>query len=158
MPRRPPLPSEVTQCWTTDEIDLALRRLQRRIHDIEALRTDEVRHRDPHLRNVERSIRDTIHEIFGIASQEFYRHEHFKIDNSPPIVGTQVDDLGASDEQRQAQFVERIPGAISRIRGLVDSLEARREELAGRGGRNAWTIHAEGEMEAPRRRHYLTSN
>ena len=129
MPRRPHLPSEVTQCWTTDEIDLAIRRLQRRIHDIEALQTDEMRHRAPHLRNVEQSIRDTILETFGIASPQFYRHELFKIDNGPPIMGSDVDDLGV-DELRQAQFVERIPGAVARIRGLVDSLREIREALA----------------------------
>ena len=43
MPRRPHLPSEVTQWWTTDEIDLAIRRLQRRIHDIDAY-SAEVEH------------------------------------------------------------------------------------------------------------------
>ena len=130
MPRSPHLPPEVTRFWTTDEIDLATRRLERRIHDIEALQADGVRHRDPHLRNVEHSIRDTIHEVFGIASQEFCRHEHFTINNSPPIMGTHVDDLGALDALRQAQFVDWIPGAITRIRGLIDSLEAKREELA----------------------------
>ena len=134
MPRSPPLSPEVIQFWTTDEIDLAIRRLERRIYDIEALQADGVRHRDPHLRNVEHSIRDTIHEIFGIASQEFYRHEHFKIDNGPSIMATHVDDLGALDELRQAQLVERIPGAITRIRGLIGSLAEKRQRTGRAGG------------------------
>ena len=130
MLRRLPPPPEVPQFWTTDAIDLAIRRLERRIHDIEALQEDGVRHRDSHIRNVEHSIRDTIHEIFGIASLQFYRHEQFTIDNGPSIMGTHVDDLGALDELRRAQFVEQIPGAVARIRGLVDSLQKKREELA----------------------------
>ena len=130
MPRRLPPPAEVTQFWTTDKRNLAIRRLERRIHDIAALHADGVRHRDPRVRNVEHSIRDTIQEIFGIASQQFYRHEHFKIENGPSITGTHVDDLGALDALRQAQFVERFPGAITRLRGLIDSLEEKREELA----------------------------
>ena len=99
------------------------------MHDIEALQADGVRHRAPRLQNVEHSIRDTILEIFGITSQEFYRHEHFKIDNGPSIMGTHVDDLSALDGLRQGQFLERIPGAITRIRGLIDSLEAKRQYL-----------------------------
>ena len=123
------LPPEVAQAWTTDEIDVAIRRLERYIHDIEALQADGVQHHAPHLRHVERSIRDTILEIFGIASQEFYRHEHFTIDNGPSVIDTHVGDLGALDELRQAQFVQRIRGAIARIRGLIDSLEKQRAEL-----------------------------
>ena len=42
----------------------------------------------------------------------------------------QSDDRGALDERRQAQFVERLPGASARLRGLIDSLEEQREELA----------------------------
>ena len=99
-------------------IDLATR--------IEALRTDGVRHRDSRLRTVERSICDTILEIFGIASPQFHRHECFEVDTGPSIPGTRVDDLCASDELRQAQCVERISGAIARIRGLIDSLEEKR--------------------------------
>ena len=123
------LPPEITQFWTTDEIYLATSRLEGRIHDVEALQVHGVRHRDPNLRNVERRIRDTILEIFGIVSQQFYRHERFKIDDGPSFMGTHFDDLGALDALRQAQFVERIPGAIARIRGLIDSLEEQREEL-----------------------------
>ena len=126
MPRRLPFSLETSQFWTTDEIDLAMSRLERRIHDIEALHADRMCHRDAHVRDVEQSTRDTVHEIFGIASQEFYRHEFFKIDNGPLIMSAHGDDLDALDERRQAQFVERIPGAVTRIRGLVDSLEAKR--------------------------------
>ena len=118
-------PSEITRFWTTGEIDLAIRTLERRIHDIEALPADGVHHCDPRLRNLEQSIRDTILEAFGIASPQFYRHEFFKIDNGPPIMGADVDDLGEVNELRQAQFVER-------IRGLVDSLQEIREALAAR--------------------------
>jgi hypothetical protein len=127
-----PLPPEITTCWTTGEVDLAIRTLEQRIHDIEALHADGVRYGDAHLRNVEQSIRDTILETFGIASQQFYRYEFFKIDEGPSIIGSHVDDLGAVDELRQAQFLGRIPGAITRIRGLIDSLEGQRGGLVER--------------------------
>ena len=129
MPYLFPPPSEITRPWTTDEIDLAISQLERRIHGVEALHAGGVRYRTPNLQNVEQSIRDTILEIFGIASPEFYRHEHFTIDNGPPIMGAHIDDLCALAERRRGQFIEGIPGAIARIRELIDSLEEKREEL-----------------------------
>ena len=95
----PPLP-EITRFWTTGEIDLAIKTLEQHIHDIEALQAKGVRHRAPHIRYVEQSIRDTIRETFGIASPQFYRHDFFKIDNGPLIMRSDVDDLGAVDELR----------------------------------------------------------
>ena len=104
-------------------------------HVIEAFQVDGVGRRAPRLRNVEESIRNTIHELFGIASQQFYRHEFFKIDNGPSTMSTPV---GASDELCQAQFVEGIPGAVARMRGLIDSLEEKREELTEAKAAAVW--------------------
>ena len=89
-----------------------------------------MRHRDSRLRTVEQSACDTIPEISRIASQQSCRHEDVKIDDGPSIMGTHVDDLGASEELRQAQLVERIPGATTRIRGLLDALKEKRGEPA----------------------------
>ena len=161
MLRRLPLPPEITRFWTIDEIDLAIGRLERRIRDIEALQANRVRHRAPHFRDVERSIRDTILEIFGIASQQFYRHEYFTIDDGPSIIGADVEDLGTSDEWRQAQFVERIPGAVARIRELVDSLQEKRKELAAPKATPVEPLRrrAPSVRSRPRRRcHHLASN
>lgn len=130
MPRQPGSPAEIIQFRTTDQIDAAIRKLERRIQDIEAIGADGVRHRDARVQNVQHSIRDTIQEIFGSGSQQLDRHRYFKVDNAPHIAGTNFDDLGELEERRQAKFVEGISGAITRIRGLIDHLDEKREELA----------------------------
>lgn len=70
MAPRATLPSQpqIVQFHQAAKIDRAIRRLKRRIEDIEQLRSDGVTHRDASVRNVQDRIRDTIQEMFGTDS------------------------------------------------------------------------------------------
>src|SRR5262249_37350036 len=55
-------------------IETTITKLKRRIVDIERLRTENIRHDDDRVDNVEHAVRDTIREEFGKDSAEFQRH------------------------------------------------------------------------------------
>ena len=118
----PPPPPESRQFRDTAEIDLAIAKLQRRVNDIEKLGTNRVRSDDAQVGVVQRDIRNTIRDVFGQNSPEFRAHEYFEIDDGPQYVEPQA---------YQEQFEERIPGATTRVQGLIARLVEKREELAG---------------------------
>ncbi len=70
MAPRATLPSQpqFVQLHQPAEIDSAIRRLKRRIEDIEQLRSDGVTRRNASARNVQDRIRDTIQKMFGTDS------------------------------------------------------------------------------------------
>ncbi len=129
---QPPQPPEIRQFRTTGEIDATIVKLRRRVADIEKLRSDNVRHDDARVDNVEHSVRDTIREEFGKDSPEFQRHAGFKIDDTPPTM--RLDYFGSGgrnfDAEDQRKFAGQISGAITRVDDLVRRLEERRADLA----------------------------
>jgi uncharacterized protein (TIGR02391 family) len=132
MPRRvalPPQPPEIRQFRTTGEIDATTVKLKRRIADLEKLRSDNVRHDDDRVDNVEHAIRDTIREEFGKDSPEFKRHDYFKIDDGPRYVRSDFSGGGNYDAADQQRFVAAIPGAITRVEDLVRRLDEKRADL-----------------------------
>lgn len=71
---RPPQPPDVRQFRIVAEIETTITKLKRRIVDIERLRTENIRHDDDRVDNVEHAVRDAIREEFGKDSAEFQRH------------------------------------------------------------------------------------
>ena len=129
---QPPQPPEIRQFRTVGEIDAAITKLRRRVADIELLRTDNIRHDDPRVENVEHAVRDTIREEFGKDSPEFNRHNYFEIDDSPRSV-RMASPFGGHhdyDAEYQQEFVEAIPGAIVRVSDLITRLEEKRADMA----------------------------
>lgn len=126
----PPPPPDIREFRDTSEIDRAVGKLQRRIADIDALKTDGVRWDDARVDNVQHDVRDTIRDVFGSGSPQFRRLEYFKIDDSPGEMVGMFEDLDELSERTQAEFVSQIPGATTRIEGLIRQLQEKREELA----------------------------
>src|SRR5438876_5191431 len=119
----PPPPPSPRVFRTTTEIDRAVSKLRKRIQDIEALRAPGVSHRDAQVDNVEHAIRDTIREEFGEGSSQYDRHRYFEIDDGPKYMMGFNESERAFDARGQAQFEQRIPGAVKRIEGLIVQLE-----------------------------------
>jgi uncharacterized protein (TIGR02391 family) len=106
-----------------DEIDNAIRKLERRENDIVALHNDGVSYHDARVGNVERAIRDTVRDIFGANSPEFRDHEYFRIDRSSRKY------LDEGFDFYQQRFLSAIEDARTRVRGLLDRLLEQREDL-----------------------------
>jgi uncharacterized protein (TIGR02391 family) len=104
-------------------------KLQRRIEDLESLTRDNVDCSDDRVDNVEHSIRDTIREVFGEGSTQFDRHRHFRINDGPVRMVGMFEDPHAAHASRQREFVADLPGAVTRVRGLIAALAEKREEL-----------------------------
>jgi len=127
---QPPQPPEIRQFRTTAEIDSTIVKLKRRIGDLDRLRSDNVRHDDDRVENVEHAIRDSIREEFGKDSPEFNRHNYFKIDDGPQYVRSDFMGGGNYDSEDQQRFVAAIPSAITRVADLIQRLEEKRADLA----------------------------
>jgi uncharacterized protein (TIGR02391 family) len=125
---QPPQPPDVRQFRTAAEIDATITKLRRRVADVEKVRTDNLRHDDARVDNVEHAVRDTIREEFGKDSPEFRRHAYFKIDDGPRYVSSDFMGGGDTDMEDQQRFVATIPGAITRVEDLVRRLEERRAD------------------------------
>jgi uncharacterized protein (TIGR02391 family) len=134
-PRRtaqPPQPPEIRQFRIVAEIETTITKLKRRVSDIEKLQTEKVRHDDDRVDNVEHAIRDTIREEFGKDSPEFRRHAYFQIDDGPRPRTVRSDFFGGGgnwDGEDQQRLIAAIPGAISRLEGLIDRLEEKKAHL-----------------------------
>src|SRR5437016_14296423 len=76
-PRRQshPPPPEIKQ-FTTDEIEQGIRKLRRRIEEVNALDPQRVRYDDQAILDAEQVIRNAILEIFGLNSSE-YLADHY---------------------------------------------------------------------------------
>ncbi len=68
------------------EVKQAIKKLRRRVDEVQKLKEDSVRHDDPKKTAIETKIRDTIREIYGPHSPQFERHQrHFISHNPDPV-------------------------------------------------------------------------
>src|SRR4051812_2537772 len=108
----PPRPPIQPRQFSLAEIDPAIKKLRRRIDDVNNLDPRTVRYDDARIDNVERSIRETIREVFGDTSPEFNDHAHHAIWHG----GMNYMD---SDGQRQSKFAAGIPQTVTMLEGLI---------------------------------------
>lgn len=127
---QPPEPHDVRRFTDTAEVDAAIAKLRRRVADINAIRDEQVPYNEARVDNVEHAIRDAIREVFGKDSPEFNRHAYFQIDDGPKSIRFSYGGRGPDHLGNQRKFAERIPGALVRIEGLIQSLEERKVDLA----------------------------
>ena len=112
---------EVKQ-FALEEIDAGIRKLRRRIEEVNALNSSKVRFDDARIKTAESNIRDTIREVFGPNSPEFHDHEYHDIWHG----GYNYLDR---DEIRQKKFVAGIPQTITMLEGPIGRLEEKRADI-----------------------------
>jgi diguanylate cyclase (GGDEF)-like protein len=140
----PPLPpARVFE--SVADIDRAIEKIRRRIKDVERLASDHVSHRDAVVDNVEHAIVDTIREEFGEGSPQFHRHNYFRIDDGPMRMMGFSENPRAFDAHKQHQFEQRLPGAITRLQGVIQQLEERRADFAQD---NAASLAGDAQLDA----------
>ena len=111
--------------FTLEEADSAIRKLRRRIQEVDDLR-EGLGYADQAKTTAESNIRETIREVFGVRSPEFEEHEHHRIWHGGYNTGDTAGVL-------QAKFTAGIPQTIQMLEGLIARLEEKREDLnAGR--------------------------
>jgi len=119
--RNEPPPLEIKK-FTIQEIDHGLKKINRRIEDVAKLLDNRVLFDDTKADNVEANIRETIREIFGQNSPEFRDHQHHKIWHG----GYNILD---NDGIRQSKFEAGIPQTITMLKGLIERLEEKHEDI-----------------------------
>src|SRR5713101_7580830 len=125
MPKRPADPPAVEPrtFGSVEEIDRGIAKLERRVSDLETLDMAAARRDDTGADKVVRSnVCETIREVFGSNSPEFREHEHLSFFAGPTFMGMSNAEIVTAKERGRIQ-------AIGIVRGLIDRLKEKREDL-----------------------------
>lgn len=108
---------------STDEIDHAIAKLERRVKELEVLDVAVAINGDTGADDVAISnVRETIREVFGTNSPEFREHEYIRLWAGAMFMGMERHEIIASTERGRIQ-------TIGIIRGLIDRLKEKRDDL-----------------------------
>jgi uncharacterized protein (TIGR02391 family) len=126
-PRRPGPPSPPgPKVLTPDDMQQGIRKLQRRIAEVEALKRDQVRRDSERVRAAELNIRETIRDIFGEGSAEFRAHGSHAIWHGPRF---SIRARPVSDYELEGQFTEGLSRTVEMLETLIGRLEEKLEDL-----------------------------
>jgi uncharacterized protein (TIGR02391 family) len=114
-------PEIIPKTFTVQEIETGIRKLQRRIAEVQELEKTDLRNREL-VHNVERSIRETIREVYGHQSPEFHDHQYHDVWEGAHIMG--MGEHAVIQNTRAG-----IPRTITMITGLIKRLEEKRLDL-----------------------------
>jgi len=113
-----------SKTFTLSEIDAGIRKLRKRIEEVQALDPRQVAYDDARVATVASNIRETIREVFGTNSPEYHEHRHHQIwHGSRGII------LDGDTSNFQQQFAEGIPQSVTTLTGLIARLEEKREDI-----------------------------
>lgn len=125
----PKTPQFESKQLSLSDIELGIKKLNKRISEVEELDPQALANDDPIGGKVERRIRDTVAEIFGDnsreAQQDFYNPSIYY--NPGPAMRAGYGEYG-SDET--PYYVDGIKKMVVDLRGLIEKLEERREDLS----------------------------
>ena len=105
-----------------EDIRRGIKKLKRRIDDVNNLESGQVSHDDRIVANVKNDIRETIREVFGSNSPEFNEHQYHEIWHGGYNV---MDD----DTTSQDKFTAGIPQTVKMLEGLIKRLGEKRMDL-----------------------------
>lgn len=114
-----PVPKDTAHRASVD-IDKAIKKLRATIEQTRKLQNQEIAFDDPKVDSTQKNIRDSIRDIFGSDSTEYYDHSQHKIWHGGQI-------YLESRSQRQQKFIAGIPHTVSMLEGLISRLEDRRK-------------------------------
>ncbi len=120
--KRPPEPEIIVKQFTVSEIDTGIRKLRRRVEEVNGLATDKVQYDNARVKTAETNIRETIRDVFGPQSPEFHDHEYHDIWHGGHTV---YDDEATG----QYKFTEGVKQTVVMLEGLISRLEEKREDL-----------------------------
>jgi uncharacterized protein (TIGR02391 family) len=129
MARVPPDPPvEAREFRSVDEIDRSIKKLERRVSEVESLNAQAAVMEETGAETVvESNVRETIREIFGNESAEFREHRYLRVWAGSMWINMPKHELVAG--------IDRGKTAVAKIlRNLIDRLREKREDLEGSGG------------------------
>lgn len=110
---------------SVDEIDRGITKLERRLKELEGLDVAAAIAGDTGADDVAVSnLRETILDVFGPNSPEFREHQYIRLWAGPMYMNMPRHEIIASTERGRIQ-------TIGIVRGLIDRLKEKREDLAG---------------------------
>jgi len=123
-------PPVVAKEFTVQEIDIGIKKLRRRIADVQQLDPNKISYDDAEVDSIEQRIRETIREIFGSSSPQFKDYQYLAIwheleseDYSP------WHEAESSHHSAQRKFSAGIPQTMKKLQGLITWLEEKRKDL-----------------------------
>jgi len=128
MPKKnEPPPLESREFRSPEEIDAAIRKIQRRIAELEQLDVKTaVIHRKADIEVAESNVSETVREVFGDNSTEYREHRAFNIWEGSMHVNM------SNPELIQRREAGRLNG-IGILKGLIVRLNEKREDMQGGG-------------------------
>ena len=112
----------VVKKFTVSEIDTGIRKLRRRVDEVNKLALDGVNYDDARVKTAEANIRETVRDIFGSQSPEFHDHEYHDIWHG----GYNYLD---GEPKLQGKFIEGIKDTVVMLEGLISRLKEKEEDL-----------------------------
>jgi predicted nucleotide-binding protein len=109
--------------FTIEEIDYGIKKLRRRLAEVNGLDPAQIEYSDHRVNTIESNIVETIREVFGPKSPEFREHEHHEIWYGPSIMGEDPYTI-------QQNFAAGIPMTLSMLAGLIKKLEEMKLDIA----------------------------
>jgi len=103
-------------------IDRGIKKLKRRIEEVQSLNPQQIQFNDQRINNVESNIKETIRDIFGQNSPEFHDHQYHDIWDDGHVIGM-------SEMECQHNFAAGISQTITMLEGLIQRLEERKLDL-----------------------------
>lgn len=118
-----PAPFLEVRQFTVPEIDTGIRKIKRRIDEVQTLASAGVRYDNARVRSAETNIRETVRDVFGSNSPEFRDYEHHDIWDGG---------YGTYDEEPELQrkFLSGVTQTVLSLEGLISRLEEKRLDLA----------------------------
>lgn len=118
-----PPPVEAREFRSTNEIDFAITKIQRRLQEVEQLNIAlALAHETGAIAVVESNIRSTVLDVFGQNSPEYAEHQHIQIWSGSLFMGM--------DDREFMQARERGRNMVKGIlQGLIDRLKEKRLDL-----------------------------
>ena len=143
------------------DIDSGIKKIHRRIKEVEGLNPSKVRWDDDSVRRVASDISVTLSDVFGKDSQE---HKANRLLLFPPGRLNMM----KNDAERQETFPGRIAHTLKRLEELIESLEEKREDLKAEqqgapplarstlDSRRVFVVHGRDEAAKEKVRTFLT--
>ena len=107
---------------TIEEIEVGIRKIERRLSDLRDLDPANTKHDDPRIDRIESDIRNSILEVFGPDSPEYDEHKYFTINQGPFAINQ-------PEYETQSNFQRGLPYAMEILSGLVRRLNEKKEDF-----------------------------
>jgi len=135
--RRPPDPPPLEiRRFTPDDADRKIKLLEARIGEVRGLDPNQIPYNDERVRSAAQKISSTVLEVFGERSLEFEHHRYYEISGGRSVRGVGYgEDPRYYDAERQQDFAEGIPRAITMLEGLIGTVRERTDSPRPAPGR-----------------------